>query len=34
MRHRLLVDVKAVTMHRLRVVFENNVWRATAVLDI
>lgn len=34
MRHRLLVDVKAVTMHRLRVVFEDNAWRATVVLDI
>ena len=34
LRHRLLVDVKAVTLHRLRVVCEDGVWRATVVLDI
>ncbi|HEX9078357.1 MAG TPA: archease [Desulfuromonadaceae bacterium] len=33
-RHRLLVDVKAVTLHRLRVACEDDVWRATVVLDI
>jgi SHS2 domain-containing protein len=33
-RHPLLVDVKAVTLHRLAVVFEDNVWKATVVLDI
>jgi SHS2 domain-containing protein len=33
-RHRLLVDVKAVTLHRLRVACEDGVWRATVVLDI
>lgn len=32
--HKLLVDVKAVTLHRLRVVFEDEVWRATVVLDV
>jgi SHS2 domain-containing protein len=33
-RHRLRVDVKAVTLHRLRVAYENGLWRATVVLDI
>jgi SHS2 domain-containing protein len=33
-RHKLLVDVKAVTLYRLRVVQEDNLWRATVVLDI
>lgn len=33
-RHKLLVDVKAVTLHRLRVVCEEGIWRATVVLDI
>lgn len=33
-RHRLLVDVKAVTLHRLQIVFVNNVWKATVVLDV
>jgi SHS2 domain-containing protein len=33
-RHRLQVDVKAVTLHRLKVMYENGVWRATVVLDI
>ena len=33
-RHRLLVDVKAVTLHRLRVVCVDDVWRATVVLDV
>jgi len=33
-RHRLQVDVKAVTLHRLRVACEDGVWRATVVLDI
>lgn len=33
-RHKLLVDVKAVTLHRFRVVQEGNLWRATVVLDI
>lgn len=33
-RHDLLVDVKAVTLHRFRVVHEENAWRATVVLDI
>jgi len=33
-RHDLLVDVKAVTLHRFRVVLEDNIWKATVVLDI
>lgn len=33
-RHRLLVDVKAVTLHRLRAAFDGGAWRATVVLDI
>lgn len=33
-RHRLLVDVKAVTLHRLRVAFEDQTWRGTVVLDV
>ena len=33
-RHRLRVDVKAVTLHRLRVTREDGLWRATVVLDI
>ena len=34
LRHRLLVDVKAVTLHRFQVVFGDNAWRATVVLDV
>jgi SHS2 domain-containing protein len=33
-RHRLLVDVKAVTLQRLRVVFRDNIWKAVVVLDV
>lgn len=33
-RHRLVVDVKAVTLHRFQVVQEYDGWRATVVLDI
>lgn len=33
-RHRLLVDVKAVTLHCLQVKFCDNVWKATLVLDV
>lgn len=33
-RHRLLVDVKAVTLHRLQVVRGDGVWRAVVVLDV
>lgn len=33
-RHRLVVDVKAVTLHHFRVVQEEDGWRATVVLDI
>lgn len=33
-RHRLLVDVKAVTLHRFAVVHAGEWWRATVVLDV
>jgi protein archease len=33
-RHKLLVDVKAATLHRLRVTHEEHVWRSTVVLDV
>ena len=33
-RHRLLVDVKAVTLHRFKVVFADNRWQAVVVLDV
>ncbi len=33
-RHRLLVDVKAVTLHRFQVVFSDGLWRAVVVLDV
>jgi protein archease len=33
-RHRLLVDVKAVTLHRFSVVFRDDVWRAVVELDV
>lgn len=33
-RHRLLVDVKAVTLHRLQVECKNEVWQASVVLDV
>ena len=33
-RHRLLVDVKAVTLHRLSVVFRENLWKAVVELDV
>lgn len=33
-RHRLLVDVKAVTLHRFQVAFQENLWKATVVLDV
>ena len=33
-RHRLLVDVKAVTLHRFQVVFRDNLWKAVVVLDV
>lgn len=33
-RHKLLVDVKAVTLHRFAVVHEEGQWRATVVLDV
>ena len=33
-RHCLLVDVKAVTLHRLQLQFENGLWRAVVVLDV
>lgn len=33
-RHRLLVDVKAVTLHRLQVALTDNIWRSVVVLDV
>ena len=33
-KHELLVDVKAVTMHRFEVVKEKSGWKATVILDI
>ena len=33
-RHRLLVDVKAVTLHRFRLQFKNALWKAAVVLDV
>lgn len=33
-RHRLLVDVKAVTLHRFKVVFEDSLWKAVVELDV
>ena len=33
-RHRLLVDVKAVTLHRFRVEFRENLWKALVELDV
>jgi SHS2 domain-containing protein len=33
-RHRLLVDVKAVTLHRFKVVSEDGLWKAVVVLDV
>jgi SHS2 domain-containing protein len=33
-RHRLLVDVKAVTLYRFQVLWADGVWQATVVLDV
>ncbi|HXC93358.1 MAG TPA: archease [Geobacteraceae bacterium] len=33
-RHRLLVDVKAVTLHRFKLQFEDDLWKAVVVLDV
>jgi len=33
-RHRLLVDVKAVTLHRFQLTFKDTVWKAVVVLDV
>lgn len=33
-RHRLLVDVKAVTLHGLQVAFKDDSWQASVVLDV
>jgi len=33
-RHHLLVDVKAVTLHRFQVLFTDNAWRAVVELDV
>lgn len=34
LKHELIVDVKAVTLHRLEVVQTENLWKAIVVLDI
>jgi SHS2 domain-containing protein len=34
LRHHLLVDIKAITLHKLEAVFENKQWKATVVMDI
>jgi SHS2 domain-containing protein len=33
-RDRPLVDVKAVTLHRLEVILEDNLWKAVVELDV
>jgi SHS2 domain-containing protein len=33
-KHHLIVDVKAITLHRFRVVKTNGTWKATVVVDI
>ena len=33
-RHRLLVDVKAVTLHCFQLQFKDNLWQAVVVLDV
>jgi SHS2 domain-containing protein len=33
-RHRLLVDVKAVTLHRFQLQFRDGLWKAVVVLDV
>jgi SHS2 domain-containing protein len=33
-RHKLLVDVKAATLHRLKLQFEDSRWRGVVVLDV
>lgn len=33
-RHRLLVDVKAVTLHRFQLLFDDALWKAVVVLDV
>jgi SHS2 domain-containing protein len=32
--HRLLVDVKAVTLHRFQLLLEDRIWKAIVVLDV
>lgn len=34
LRHHLLVDVKAITLHKLETVFADRHWKATVVVDI
>lgn len=34
LRHHLLVDIKAITLHKLKAVFENGQWKATVVMDV
>ena len=33
-RHKLLVDVKAITLHRFALVQNDNLWKATVVVDV
>ncbi len=33
-KHHLLIDVKAVTLHRFQVLYKGNVWKAVVVLDV
>jgi len=33
-RHKLLVDVKAITLHRFALVQNHNLWKATVVVDV
>jgi SHS2 domain-containing protein len=33
-RHRLLVDVKAVTLHHFQLQFRDNIWKVVVVLDV
>lgn len=34
LRHHLLVDVKAATLHRLSVAYDDGAWQGTVVLDV
>lgn len=34
LRHQLLVDIKAITLHKLGIIFDDGQWKATVVMDI